>query len=88
MALTGFVDDYPSDYEMVDARPEVESDRRDGSVEEEDTINNLNASNLEEHDKNMGGGGGLENARFEATRTGVARPRHRSARACSSDSRA
>jgi hypothetical protein len=54
MALTGFVEHSPSDYEMVDARPKVGSDRKDRSVEEEDTINNLNASNLEEHDKNTG----------------------------------
>jgi hypothetical protein len=55
MALTGFVDDSSSKYETVDARPEVGSDRKDGSVEEEDMINNLNAFNLEEHDKNTGG---------------------------------
>ena len=71
MALTGFVDDYPSDYEMVDARPEVESDRRDGSVEEEDTINNLNSSNLEEHDKNTGGGGGTRECGDVARSTGA-----------------
>lgn len=70
MALTGFVDDYPSDYEMVDARPEVESDRRDGSVEEEDTINNLNASNLEEHDKNTGGGGGTRECEIRSNEDG------------------
>lgn len=48
-----------SDYEVVDARPEVGSnEKKDGSVQEEEntTNNNLNASNLEAHEKNIGGG--------------------------------
>jgi hypothetical protein len=60
MALTGFVDD-SSDYEMVKTPPEeVGSNEKDRSVEADDASNNLNATNLEEHDRNMGGGGGIE----------------------------
>ncbi|KAL3765139.1 hypothetical protein ACHAW5_000808 [Stephanodiscus triporus] len=56
-----------SDYEVVDARPDFvgSNEEKDGSVREADATNsNLNASNLEEHDRNNAGGG-LENRRNE-----------------------
>jgi hypothetical protein len=57
MALTGFADD-TSDYELVKTpTEEAGSNDKGRSFDDDDASNKLNATNLEEHDRNTGAGG-------------------------------